>query len=101
MPLQKSDTALGSYSGHRIEPKGMITLPLEWKDNSHNVLFNIIETQSQSVISGKACEDIGILKRRFNQSCSLSQNAREELSLNRLNLMITICNSVSKYEYFV
>ena len=62
-PLQKSDTALRSYSGHRIEPEGMITLPLEWKDNNQNVLFYIVDTQSQSVLSGKTCEDICLLKR--------------------------------------
>ena len=62
-PLQKSDTALRSYSGHRIEPRGTITFPLEWEDNSHSVLFYIVETQSQSVLSGETCENIGLLKR--------------------------------------
>ena len=58
-PLQKADTALRSYSGHRIEPEGMITLPCQYKDSEHMITFYVVDTKSQSVLSGKTCEDIG------------------------------------------
>ena len=62
-PLQKSDTALRSYSGHRTEPEGMITIPLTCKDSRHNVQFYIVETKSHSVLNGETCEETDLLKR--------------------------------------
>ena len=61
--LQKADTTLRSYSGHRIEPKGMIKLPVKFRDVEHTVQFYIVETKSQSVLSGETSEEIGLLKR--------------------------------------
>lgn len=37
--LQKADTAFRSYSGHRIEPKGMIKLPVKFRSVEHTVQF--------------------------------------------------------------
>ena len=62
-PLQKADVALRSYSGHKIEPEGMIMLPLTWKDQEHLVQFYIVITKLQSVLSGETSENIELIKR--------------------------------------
>lgn len=62
-PLQKADVALRSYSGHKIQPEGMITLPLTCNNREHSVQFYIVETRSQSVLSGETSEKIGLIKR--------------------------------------
>ena len=59
----KADTVHRSYSGQRIEPEGIIILPLHYKDSEFWVTFYVVDTKSQSVLSGGTCEEIGLVKR--------------------------------------
>ena len=44
----------------------MIKLPVKFRDVEHTVQFYIVETKSQSVLSGETSEEIGLLKRIYS-----------------------------------
>ncbi|XP_052768253.1 uncharacterized protein K02A2.6-like [Mya arenaria] len=65
-PLRKPAAALRSFSGHRMVPDGMITLNLQCKEETHAVEFYVVDTKSQSILSGETAESIGLIKRIYH-----------------------------------
>ncbi|XP_052792117.1 uncharacterized protein LOC128226273 [Mya arenaria] len=65
-PLRQQAAALRSFSGHRMVPDGMITLNLQCKEETHAVEFYVVDTKSQSILSGETAESIGLIKRIYH-----------------------------------
>ena len=64
-PLRKAESRLKSFSGHRIESEGLITLPVTVKDKVVNMEFDVVDTNSISVIGAETCEKVGLIKRLY------------------------------------
>ena len=64
-PLRKAESRLKSFSGHRIESEGLITLPVTVKDKVVNMEFYVVDTNSMSVIGAETCEKVGLIKRLY------------------------------------
>ena len=66
-PLQKTTHRLMSYSGHQLDIKGKVTLPLKYKDNKCDATFYVVQTAGKPpLLSGETCSQLGLIERTYN-----------------------------------
>ncbi len=63
--LKKSKKRLKSYSNHKLNVKGQVTLACEYKDGIHPITFDVVDVKStQVMLSAKTCEhELKVIKR--------------------------------------
>ena len=59
--MKKTKQILGSFSQHRMTPRGYTTLPVRFKDRESWVKFYVIDSKQNPVLSGKACQALNLV----------------------------------------
>ena len=84
-PVRSSKT-LKSYTNHKINPVGTVTLPVKAKRKEINVTFEIVDLMQENIITGDIVEQLNLLQRRN----TVKENAvHEELSRDFPDLIKT------------
>ena len=68
--IRKSEAQLKSYSGHTITTKGVTTLPCEYKRETYQVKFHIVEILAPPELSASTCKEMNGSCRKSTCSCS-------------------------------
>ena len=59
--MKKTKQILGSFSQHRMTPRGYTTLPVRFKDRESWVKFYVIDSKQNRILSGKACQALNLV----------------------------------------
>ena len=62
-PLRPTKSVYHSYTQHPIPLLGTAVFPVKWKDNVTEVMFNVTEQDQSPLLSGSACQDLGLIQR--------------------------------------
>ena len=73
-PLKRSNSRLVSYSGHRLDTVGKVTLLVSTKDKYVPVEFEIVKNKATPIFGLKTCLELNLISRLY----SLSESATSE-----------------------
>ena len=73
-PLKRLNSRLVSYSGHRLDTVGKVTLLVSTKDKYVAVEFEIVKNQATPIFGLKTCLELNFISRLY----SLSESATSE-----------------------
>ncbi|XP_060084332.1 uncharacterized protein K02A2.6-like [Ylistrum balloti] len=59
----KPSTPMRSFSGHKIKPKGKVTLPCKHKDKMYRQDFQAVDQNVKPILGADACQAMGLVKR--------------------------------------
>ena len=62
-PLRPTKSVFHSYTQHPIPLLGTAVFPVKWKDIVTEVMFNVTEQDQSPLLSGSACQDLGLIQR--------------------------------------
>lgn len=74
-PLKPSKSRLVSYSGHRLNTVGKVTLLVSTKNKYVPIEFEIVKDKSTPLFGLKACLELNLISRLFSLNC---ENASSE-----------------------
>ncbi|XP_069128777.1 uncharacterized protein [Argopecten irradians] len=64
--LKSTSVPLRSYSGHKMIPKGVVTLDCKYKGTQYNTVFQVVDsTNIKPILGAKACEKMGLVARMY------------------------------------
>ena len=73
-PLQRSNSRSVSYSGHRLDTVGKVTLLVSTKEKYVPVEFEIVKNKATPIFGLKTCLELNLISRLY----SLSESATSE-----------------------
>lgn len=68
-PLKESKSRLVSYSGHRLNTVGKVTLLVSTKDKYVPLEFEIVKDKSTPIFGLKACLELNLISRLYSINC--------------------------------
>lgn len=72
--ITKSIYKLSTYSGQTIPTIGQCYLPLSHNGQTYNVLFHIVDIDSQNILGRDTCSSLKLIKRIYNVQIKASDN---------------------------
>ena len=61
--LRKATVPLRSYSGHKIQPKGVVTQACTHKDQRYDLEFQVVDQNVKPILGVTSCKTLGLVEK--------------------------------------